>query len=79
MRFSGKMWLAIILKVTKQQGFTLSLENKFLEKPQGVCITASGNILACGNISLKLFMAPLETIKVLTFWYVVAEHPFAQL
>ena len=26
----------IILKVTKEQGFTLSVENTFLEKPQGV-------------------------------------------
>ena len=25
----------IILKVTKKQGFTLSLENTFLEKPRG--------------------------------------------
>ena len=25
----------IILKVTKKQGFTLSLEDTFLEKPQG--------------------------------------------
>ena len=32
-----------------------------------VCITASGNILANGNISLKLFTALLETIEVLTF------------
>ena len=32
----------------------------------GVCITASGNILASGNVSLKLLMAPLETI--LIFW-----------
>ena len=34
-KFSGKMWLMIILKVTKKQGFTLSLslENTFLEKP----------------------------------------------
>ena len=40
-----------------------------------LCITASGNILASGNISLKLFMAPLETIELsLTFWYVVTEH-----
>ena len=35
MKFSWKMWLMIILKVTKSQGFTLSLENTFLEKPQG--------------------------------------------
>ena len=26
-KFLGKMWLMIILKVTKSQGFTLSLEN----------------------------------------------------
>ena len=32
-KFSGKMWL-MILKVTKNQGFTLSLEDTFLEKPQ---------------------------------------------
>ena len=29
-----KDWLMIILKVTKTQGFTLSLEDTFLEKPQ---------------------------------------------
>ena len=33
-KFSGKMWLAIILKFTKNQGYTLSLEDNFLEKPQ---------------------------------------------
>ena len=32
-----------------------------------VCFTANGNILASGKISLKLFMAPLETIGLLTF------------
>ena len=30
---SGKMCLMIILKVTKKQGFTSSLENTVLEKP----------------------------------------------
>ena len=34
MKFSGKMYLNIIFKVTKKQGFTLSLEDTFLEKPQ---------------------------------------------
>ena len=34
---------------------------------QGVCITASGNILASGKISLKLFMGPLKTTELLTF------------
>ena len=35
MRFSGKMRLMIILKVTKKHGFSLSLENTFWEKPRG--------------------------------------------
>ena len=34
MKFSGNMCFMIILKVTKNQGFTLSLEDKFFEKPQ---------------------------------------------
>ena len=38
-----------------------------------LCITASG------SISLNLFMAPLETIELLIFWYVVAEHNIDQL
>ena len=33
--FSGKIWLIITLKVTKNQGFTLSLENKFWKKTTG--------------------------------------------
>ena len=35
MKFSGKMCLKIVLKVTKNQGFTLSLEDAFFEKPLG--------------------------------------------
>ena len=35
MQFSGKMCFKIILKVTKNQCFTLSLEDRFFEKPQG--------------------------------------------
>ena len=35
MKFSRKMCLMIILKVTKNQGFTLSLEVTFFEKPHG--------------------------------------------
>ena len=35
MQFSRKMCLKIILKVTKNQGFTISLEDTFFEKPQG--------------------------------------------
>ena len=41
MKLSGKMCLKIILKVTKNQGFTLSVEDTFFEKPQdgGVKLT----------------------------------------
>ena len=35
MKFLGKMCLKIILKVTKNQGFTFSLKDTFFEKPQG--------------------------------------------
>ena len=35
MKFSGKMRLKMILKVTKNQSFTFSLEDAFFEKPQG--------------------------------------------
>ena len=34
MKFSRKMCLMIILKFTKKQDFTLSLEDRFFEKPQ---------------------------------------------
>ena len=37
MKFSGKMCFNIILKVTKNQGCTLSLEDTFFEKPQRGC------------------------------------------
>ena len=33
-KFSGKMRLIIVLKVTKNQGFALSLEDTSLEKPK---------------------------------------------
>ena len=35
MIFSGKMCLKIKLKVTKNQGFSLSLEDTLFEKPLG--------------------------------------------
>ena len=35
MKFSGKMCLKIMLKVTKNQGFSLSLEDALFQKPQG--------------------------------------------
>ena len=36
MKFSGKLWLVIISKVPKEQGFTLSLKDTVFEKTQGV-------------------------------------------
>ena len=36
MKFWGKMWLIIVLKVTKKQVFTLSLKDTFLEKPKTI-------------------------------------------
>ena len=44
-----------------------------------LCTMASGNILASGNISLKLIMALLETIELLTLQYEVADHHIVQL
>ena len=35
MTFSGKMCFKMLLKVTKDHSFTLSLEDTFFEKPQG--------------------------------------------
>ena len=35
MKFPGKMCLKIILRVTKNQGFCLSLEDTLFEEPQG--------------------------------------------
>ena len=40
MKFLGKKYFKIILKVTKNQGFALSLEDTFFENPQeGVSFT----------------------------------------
>ena len=35
MQLPGKVWLIMILKITKNEDFTVSLEDIFLEKPQG--------------------------------------------
>ena len=45
MEFSGKMCLNMILKVTKNQGFLLSLEDTLFGKPQGVNLPPSPSIL----------------------------------
>ena len=47
-KFSGKMWLMIILKVTKIQGFTLSFEDRhiFRKITGGVKLTLPPAVLA---------------------------------
>ena len=35
MKYLGKMYLKVILKVTENQGFILTLVDTFFEKPQG--------------------------------------------
>ena len=49
MKFSGKICLKIILKVTKKQGFTLSLEDIFFEKPS--------NSNRCNNKNVRIVEA----------------------
>ena len=48
--------------------FNLELYQEVHSAAKGpMCSTACENILASENISLKLFIAPLETIELLTF------------
>ena len=60
MKFSGKTCLKIILKVTKNQGLALSLEDTYFKKPQGGQIDAPPAILGLNkgmsNICLKVNM-----------------------
>ena len=60
MKFSGKVCLKIILKVTKKQGFSLSLEDTLFEKPQSeVKLIYSGAVcrlfptLSCKQFKLE--------------------------
>ena len=70
MKFSGKMCLMIILKVTKNQGFTLSLEDIFFEKPQGGQIDlpplpAVLGLKLCGYIIHLYIYFSLVKVKIL--------------
>ena len=44
MKFSGKMCLKIIIEVTKNQDFALSLEDTYFEKPQRLEVGGGGQI-----------------------------------
>ena len=65
MKFSGKIWLMIILKFTKNQSFTLSLEDTFLEKPQGGSSWPPDPVVFLGlmqSINHLMFSAPFYQI-----------------
>ena len=68
MKFSGKMWLMIILKVTKKLGFTLSLENIFLEKPQG----GGGSNWPPSLLRVKFLLKLLNLFRTISMWDVVS-------
>ena len=55
MKFVGKIRLMISLKVTKEQSFTLSLEDTFFKKPQGGQIDPLG-ILGLSWSFLKVIL-----------------------
>ena len=58
MKFSVRMCFKVILKVTKNHGFTLSLKDTFFEKPQGGQIDPPailGLTLKCENVVEMLF------------------------
>ena len=54
MKFSGMMCFEIILKITKNQGFTLSLEDTFFEKRTGQFDPPSPGILGSMKITLVI-------------------------
>ena len=74
MKFSEKMWIMIILKVTKNQGFSLSLEDTFFKKLQGAVLgliqhklRGPFNPSACGpNMDLVLSKREKDAFTVLT-------------
>ena len=60
MKFSGTMCLKIILKVTKNQGFTQSSEYTVFEKPQGFQLTPPSPPLPTGAPDLGLSLSCLK-------------------
>ena len=70
MKFSGKMCFKITLKVTRNQGFTISLEDIFFEKPQR---GGEGSIWPSPSrfrVNLKVSHS-----KIKLFWKFTKEHP----
>ena len=59
MKFSGKMCFEIMLNVTKNQVFTLSLEDIFFEKPQGGQFDLLPGRLRLNHINYSLIIQKL--------------------
>ena len=78
MKFSGKIRLKTILKVTKKQDFTLLLEYKFFEKPlRGVKLTP----LSRFRIKLNVFSRNFKIaffICIRNFLFSVAKEKFCE-
>ena len=55
------MWLAIILKVTKNQGFTLSLEDTFFEKPIGRGVVKLTPLSSRFRVNIETFGTAVAT------------------
>ena len=62
MKFSGKMCLMTILKVTKNQGFTLYLEDTFFGKPQGEEKLTPPSRFRVNNYNVDI-LTPLQIIS----------------
>ena len=56
MKFSEKLYLITILKVTKNQGLTLSLGKSVLEKPQRGSQTESPTLPTPKLLRINLFL-----------------------
>ena len=66
MKFSGKMCLMIILKVRKNQGFTLSVEDTFFEKLQGGQIDSPPAVLGLSS-NVDKRMQSIDSIEIYAY------------
>ena len=74
MKFSGKMCLKIILKVTKNQGFSLSLEDTLFEKPHGGQVALPPHAPAVLGV-ISFFTAKTQSSNFYLELYFVIEFP----
>ena len=63
MKFSANMRLMIILKVTKEQDFTLFLKNTFLEKPEAAEIQMCLNVNYFLQVHVRGVFSDLSNIS----------------